>query len=79
MTTTSPHFDHYRAAQTITYYAVVNMNTHNADYRCDRDECRAPAEFEVGCADSGGGLVADVLAYACVEHLGAQVRHACEF
>lgn len=63
--------------QPATFYAVVG-NTHGPGHRCDHDECLATAEFEVGCADSSGALVADVLAYVCVEHLAAQVRQACE-
>lgn len=62
---------------TVMYHAAVFASTHRPDDRCGRDECRAPAEFAVGCADFSGALVADVLGHTCAEHLAAAVRVAC--
>ena len=67
MTTTAPI--------STPWYAVVGTTAVAAP--CDEDGCRAPAEFEVGVAESGA-LVSDVLAHTCGEHLGGAVRLACE-
>lgn len=65
------------ATPTVTYYAVVGRNLYRPDEPCDREGCRAPAEFEVGTAVVGA-LVSDVLGLTCVEHLGEAVRRACD-
>lgn len=65
------------APTTITFHAVVGQ-AHDPVAGCDYDGCRALAEFQVGCADDTGALVADVAVRVCPEHLAAQVREACD-